>query len=843
MMKKKNAQIFLCILLLLSVTCQTVFAKETILQLTKHAYDNEGSDNKQEKGILKNKGAYTLADVDKALDNLKEKGQLADLDENNLSILHYLVKIPNSIRTVEKLLNNSDFPKEYINRTFPDFTDYKEVTPLFYAVLNNNTALAEVLIAKGADPNKTAIKIGKDGNPDYKGTPLYHAVRNKNYDVIRALIKSSKLNINEITEPVYADGDTFTALTSAVLNNDNRAVEMLLRYDANPNIVTKYKGVKETALSLAVKNQQRDIVETLLNNPNTKVDFPVEGINRADNYTSLFYAVWNEDDKTIDMLLKAGADPNYKANFEFFDEDGNRSTSSNRTPLAHCTGVNKKHIAQMLIDNGADVNIGSDYADGNFRTSGYTPLFDAIYQGDAGYFELIYKYSDVSKLKYKREGSEWKIEDTPFTFAIRQEKINEKIVDMLLDAASYKQTITFSEGEPMMAGEYLRQRSDLSGNLRKRVEQLDTEIRIWEAIDNDNYKLLHEALSDGKKPDIEREKQTTLEVAIEKALDNNVSPDNKNIILDLIKYGADVNKSGSKNITMLAHLVNLSMEEGLNSNKQELIKLLLENGANATKVIKNDLPLIPYIAEELGTKANFEVLNFLFDEFEENVNIKYKASVDQQVSGGDKNNWTATCFAIENGNETLLKYLLDKGADKDKRIKQDASNDFNLLALACVKDKQNCVETLLSAGASTNNNKLQIYGANNVSLLMTVCSTMPWSIVERLLKGQNADFINKTDSKGRNAFMYAAIYNKNPLVAQKVLRNLRGRKADINAKAAVNNAVSLAITEMQNISTVMWLLQNGVEFMPVPNDVMEQYLEKYKSDKQNCELLKNLNNK
>lgn len=114
-------------------------------------------------------------------------------------------------------------------------------TPLMYAVLRRNVAMAKALIAKGAEVNT----INEDNL-----TPLYNAIQSDNKELIDMLIKA-KANVNLGA----------TLLHKAVLNNSLYALKKVIDKNTNIDPVNDYGN---TPLALAIREENPEIVAYLI---------------------------------------------------------------------------------------------------------------------------------------------------------------------------------------------------------------------------------------------------------------------------------------------------------------------------------------------------------------------------------------------------------------------------------------------------------------------------------------------------------------------------------------------------------------------------------------------------
>ena len=109
-------------------------------------------------------------------------------------------------------------------------------------------------------------------NTDYFGeTPLFNATETKNYEISSLLLKNGA-DVNAANFE-----DKTTPLMNCSFNNDNKTTNLLLQYNANPDIVNKYG---DTALHIACRNGYIEIVKLLLeHNANPYIENKFMGSN------------------------------------------------------------------------------------------------------------------------------------------------------------------------------------------------------------------------------------------------------------------------------------------------------------------------------------------------------------------------------------------------------------------------------------------------------------------------------------------------------------------------------------------------------------------------------------
>ena len=161
-----------------------------------------------------------------------------------------------------------------------------------------------VALEGGADPNL------KD---EYGATALILAVghqENRRSDddqqsIVERLLKGG-------ADPDIQDNNRNTALHVTIENwDDEETVDQLLVAGANPNLKNGRVVNGDTALTLAARKRQRDVLTRLLQDPRTDVNSKGGG----DEVTALMLiANWGSLE-TIEELLTAGADPNIQSKY------------------------------------------------------------------------------------------------------------------------------------------------------------------------------------------------------------------------------------------------------------------------------------------------------------------------------------------------------------------------------------------------------------------------------------------------------------------------------------------------------------------------------------------------
>ena len=257
---------------------------------------------------------------------------------------------------------------------------------LIDAIKDQNSKAALALIASHADDVNTALPDGS--------TPLAWAAYEDDTDTAAALIAAG-------AKVETADQYGETPLTLACANGNAAIVEMLLKGGANSN-AERWSG--ETALMIAAGSGNRRVIQ-MLQAHGAKVD----AVESRKGQNALMWATANRHAEAIDLLLKAGANPNTasKSGFTplvFAAEQGdvksaasllaagadvNHELPAGLNPLLVAVTAKKSEVAAVMIDKGA--NVASKDRTGN------TALHMAAQLGDETLVkELIAKGADVN---------------------------------------------------------------------------------------------------------------------------------------------------------------------------------------------------------------------------------------------------------------------------------------------------------------------------------------------------------------------------------------------------------------------------------------------------------------
>ncbi|KAI1348570.1 hypothetical protein F5Y01DRAFT_306659 [Xylaria sp. FL0043] len=227
--------------------------------------------------------------------------------------------------------------------------DADDRTPISYAAMFGHAAVAEKLLAHGADP---------DVHDGYDMTPLLYATERCHNDTVEAL--QARGTMTQVHKHDYL----IRPLSSAARNGHVDIVKQLLAHGAEPN--TQKWRIGETPLINAVRNGNEAIVKLLLNHgaeTHAKEAF-------FNGQTALSSAAEKGLETIAELLLAHGADPN----------------AGDPNPILKAIIGGHADIVELLLARGADPN---DDLFANCHYLGDTPLSLAARLGHESIVRLL----------------------------------------------------------------------------------------------------------------------------------------------------------------------------------------------------------------------------------------------------------------------------------------------------------------------------------------------------------------------------------------------------------------------------------------------------------------------
>lgn len=214
-------------------------------------------------------------------------------------------------------------------------------TPLLAAIYKADWKAAKLLLEMGAN-------VKADKRSGY--TPVLGAVVEENEDILQQLLdKGARVN--------NTDGDGYSALHLATLSGNQKIVQALLKAKADIDAVVP--GRNETPLHIAVRKEQTEIVQTLLER-GAKTTL----LNNMD-FSPLQYALYRGDVQMVQVLIEHDKKSTMKAALQ-----KNKEGDTPLHTLAACT-KDEDIIFKMLdevLSIGPEIDINAK------NSEGLTPL-------------------------------------------------------------------------------------------------------------------------------------------------------------------------------------------------------------------------------------------------------------------------------------------------------------------------------------------------------------------------------------------------------------------------------------------------------------------------------------
>jgi len=222
-------------------------------------------------------------------------------------------------------------------------------------------------------------KENKSNTVEKDWTHLMYAIDDGNFWLAESIIeKGEKLN--------FENNRGYTPLMLAIDEEETEIVKLLL----NKGVPINYKSKRGyTALNVACDIGNLDLVTLLL-----------EKGSRVDTETTLMTAVSGKNSEVVQRILKEKVNLNATSQELHYcctdsDEPSYKIRWTNWNPLLEAVHKNKVSIANLLLDNGTDIQSSATKTTHQFgnaeKASGWTALFEAIENSNVEMIQLLLK--------------------------------------------------------------------------------------------------------------------------------------------------------------------------------------------------------------------------------------------------------------------------------------------------------------------------------------------------------------------------------------------------------------------------------------------------------------------
>jgi ankyrin repeat protein len=302
-----------------------------------------------------------------------------------IAVLGACVSYENSIFNVAKDGTAEQMEKIIHGGVDVNKSNEEGLSPLFIAVINDNSEVVPVLIEGGADINSTV---------NFE-SPLDIAIKNRNFEIIGHLVNAGIKFV-----PIYRNrskqssmswgGDRyldFNYMTWAIEDGDTELVKLFIDLGIDINHVVE--SMRETPLMRAIDKSDMVIVDMLMQ---AGADISVSLTNTSWS-TPVQFALRGKNQEIIDKILDAGPLVDYGDLYTAIYVDTGIETLKKiitMVPDINVSGLSlgyaverqKKEVVKLLLENGADVN-------GYYSMYGTTPLMIAVERADLEICELL----------------------------------------------------------------------------------------------------------------------------------------------------------------------------------------------------------------------------------------------------------------------------------------------------------------------------------------------------------------------------------------------------------------------------------------------------------------------
>ena len=559
------------------------------------------------------------------------------------------------------------------------------MTPLIYAIERRDVQLVSELLKHGADPDI----VTRQGD-----SALSYAIKSQNFELISEILKRIKAHFkgkSPVVEAIIQNDDEMVKyliaqrvpfdlvddvgrapLIEAIKIGNNSIAEYLIGLGADVNITDRNGS---SPLSIAVAHKDADMVRYLMRHG----ALPDDTVGSE----ALRFAVNSEDIPLIEELMSKGVSPNISYSRGMYIG----------SLLGYLVREDEKELAEILIENGADVNK-------RFGREPF-PLGSAVINENKELVELLINAgADVS---IKPDG--WPLHSK-----------NQEIQNMLERARP----------ENLSSDDLLRFIKD--GNERRAItlvnqgidsyvsDEEGRTILMWALAQKmfDLVKVLlpltlkkdEELLERGERGEVNRAGLLARDSFGVNVLMYAAESGDLDLVNNLIDLGLDVyqkDRSGA-NVLMYAaksgnpDLIDFLVEKGLKLDATDF------SGANLLKYAaqSGDINLVKYLIDkglDVNTKDRDGRTILMYAVKSDNVDlVKFLIDKGLTIDVRDRYEQTPLAYAAYDGAQKVAKYLLDNGNDIEHRNYRGETP----LMLAALTDQNDMVKFLVDNGADVN---------------------------------------------------------------------------------------------------------------------------------------------